>query len=311
MLAVSIQLQHQEKKMASKNDYIKIDDWVKEILVDPLSKQSLIISDDGKFLLSPYGREYPIVNGIYDLRLLNNETTHDQKTWKDGQREYENDSMSGSIADNENYDIELEGVRDVYEEIPIEGSCLDVGGHQGRLRAFLDPNQKYLSCDPYLNVFDGIAKRQRLIKTYPFLLEPVNFLSCDAEFLPLKSCVFETVHMRSVIDHFLNPELALNEAYRVLQDNGSLIVGLYIHGGKDGKVTLKQHTKETVRSILPYFGIHKYTDHHVWHPTYKELTNLISECGFEIDKVYWQKRHNNTVCHIRSLKKKGLTRRST
>ena len=119
-----------------KNTYIKIDEWVKEILVDPLSKQQLTASDDGKYLLSPYGRKYRIVNGIYDLRLLNNETTHDQKIWKNGQKEYENDSnsISESIAgcedydDGQDYDIELSGVRDVYKEIPIEGSCLDVGG---------------------------------------------------------------------------------------------------------------------------------------------------------------------------------------
>ena len=122
-----------------KNTYIKIDEWVKEILVDPLSKQQLTASDDGKYLLSPYGRKYPIVNGIYDLRLLNNETTHDQKIWKNGQKEYENDSnsISESIAgcedydDDQDYDIELSGVRDVYKEIPIEGSCLDVGGASG------------------------------------------------------------------------------------------------------------------------------------------------------------------------------------
>lgn len=299
-----------------KNTYIKIDEWVKEILVDPLSKQQLTASDDGKYLLSPYGRKYPIVNGIYDLRLLNNETTHDQKIWKNGQKEYENDSnsISESIAgcedydDGQDYDIELSGVRDVYKEIPIEGSCLDVGGGQGRLRAFLNAKQRYLSCDPFLNVFDEISKRSNLIKTYPFLLEPVNFLACDAEFLPFKSGAFQTVHMRSVIDHFLNPELALNEAYRTLLDNGSLIVGLYVHGGKHGKVYLKQHAKETIKQILPYVGIHKYTDHHVWHPTYKELTGLISTCGFKIDKVYWQKRHNDTVCYIKALKKNGLTR---
>ena len=289
--------------MVRKNNFIKIDEWVRQILVDPLSKQPLTTSDGGGFLLSSYGRKYPIVRGVYDLRLLNNETTCDQKIWKKGQHEFE----KHSISDSTNYDVELDGVREVYKEIPIEGSCLDVGGHQGRLREFLEANQKYISCDPYLDVFDGVSEQSNLIKTYPFLLEPVNFLSCNAEFLPFKSCVFQTVHMRSVIDHFLNPELALNEAYRTLENNGNLIVGLYVHGGKYGKVSIKQYVKDAIKSMLPYLGIHKYTDHHVWHPTYKELVDLISACGFEINKVHWQKCHSDTVCYIRAQKKYGLT----
>lgn len=296
--------------MISKKKFIRIDEWVKEIIVDPLSKQPLTISDDGKYLFSPYGRKYPIIKGIYDLRLLNNETTDDQRKWKKGQDEYEKYSISVSMSDNTNYEGELDGVRDVYKEIPIEGSCLDVGGHQGRLRAFLDADQKYISCDPYLNVFDGISEHPNLIKTYPFLLEPVNFLSCDAEFLPFKSCVFQTVHMRSVIDHFLSPELALNEAYRVLRSDGNLIVGLFVHGGKRGNPDIRSLAKEFIIETLVAAGINRFKDHHVWHPTYKELTILISDCGFNIEKVHWQKGYNDTVCYIRARKSLGLTRRS-
>ncbi|MCK5451781.1 MAG: methyltransferase domain-containing protein [Candidatus Omnitrophica bacterium] len=291
-----------------KNNFVKIDDWVKDIIVDPLSKQALRLSGNGEYLLSSYGRKYPIIGGVYDLRLLNNETTYDQKIWKKGQIEFMKYSRSEATSDNTNYDSELNGVREVYEEIPIDGTCLDVGGHQGKLRAFLEANQKYISCDPYLNIFDKVAEHTNLIKTYPFLLEPVNFLSCDAEFLPFKSCVFQIVHMRSVIDHFLNPELALNEAYRVLENKGSLIVGVYVNGGKQGKVCLKDRIKENIRTVLPYFGIHKYTDHHVWRATYKELTDLISACGFEIIKAHWQKGYSDTVCYIRALKKVELTR---
>ena len=291
--------------------YVKIDEWVKEIIVDPLSKEPLSSSEDGTFLISPYGRKYPIIEGIYDLRLLSNQTTYDQKRWKVAQLSYEKNHFCNLKQPvNQNYTAEFNGVRDVYKEIPIEGDCLDVGGHQGRLRAFLSPDQKYISCDTFLHVFDQINRQPNLTKVYPFLLEPVNFLSCDAEFLPFKSCSFQTVHMRSVIDHFLNPELALNESYRCLKDNGSLVVGLYVHGGKHGKVHFKAHVKEAIRSILPYLGIHKYTDHHVWHPTYKELIELISMCGFKVDKVHWQKGYNETVCYIKALKENGLRRRT-
>lgn len=203
---------------------------------------------------------------------------------------------------------EVEGVREIYKDIPINGSCLDIGGNQGRLRAFLKPKQNYISCDPFINIFDILDTQKNIFKVYPFLKEPVNFICCDAEFLPFKSSCFQTVHMRSVIDHFLNPELALNEAYRVLENNGSLIVGLYVYGGKTGKVNLISHFKKYLREILLLSGMQRFIDHHIWHPTYKELTELISASGFLITKIHWQKKSNNMVCFIKAKKQNGLKR---
>lgn len=291
---------------------IKLDGWVKEIIVDPLSKEPLTISEENNFLVSPYGRKYPIKAGLFDLRLLNNETTADQKVWKEGQREYERWTARLVAQDRkQNYFAEIDGVREVYEDISIEGSCLDVGGHQGRLRQFLSPGQDYITCDPFLNVFDDLDKQPNLLKAYPFLLDPVNFLCCDAEFLPFRSAFFQTVHMRSVIDHFLSPELALNEAYRVLRSGGALIVGLTVHGGRRGKPDIKSLAKELVRETLVAAGMKRFKDHHVWHPTYKELSDLILSCGFRIEKVHWQKGYSDTVCYVCARKHPGLTRRST
>ena len=288
----------------------KIDPWVRDIIVDPLSKQALRTSEDGTELLSPYGRKYPIINGIYDLRLLNNVTTPDQKLWKSGQDFYESSATTNANSDSMDYAGELEGVREVYEAIPIEGRCLDVGGHQGRLRAFLDPAQEYISCDPYLNVFDRIRHPSNLTATYPFLTEPVNFLCCEAEFLPFDACSFDTVHMRSVVDHFRDPELAFNEAYRTLKSNGTLVIGLYVLGGKHGKVNLKQQGKETIKHLLDRLHIREDGDHHIWHPTYDELTNLIESCGFDIDTVHWQKGTNDSTCYIKASKVDGLSKGS-
>lgn len=199
-------------------------------------------------------------------------------------------------------------MREVYKDISIEGRCLDVGGHQGKLRHFLSSKQEYITCDPFLSGFNGIEKQPNLLKAYPFLLEPVNFVCCDAEFLPFSSSSFQTVHMRSVIDHFLSPELAINEAYRVLQIDGALIVGLRVHGGKRGTPDMKSIFKEFARTILVAVGLKRFKDYHVWHPSFKVLTALISECGFELEKTHWQKDCNNTVCYIKAKKITGLTR---
>jgi SAM-dependent methyltransferase len=291
---------------------IKLDNWAREIIVDPLSKEPLRIDEENSFLVAPYGRKYPIRDGLFDLRLLNNDTTSDQKTWKEGQREYERWSANLAYRDQrQNYLAEIDGVREVYKDIPIEGSCIDVGGQQGRLRQFLSPGQNYVTCDPFLNTFDDLGKQPNLLGAYPFLLEPVNFVCCDAEFLPFKSAFFQTVHMRSVIDHLLSPELALNEAYRVLKAAGVLVVGLFVHGGKRGKLGITSLAKGLIREALVVAGMKRFKDHHVWHPTYEELTDLIMNCGFEIEKVHWQNGYNDTVCYISARKQNGLSRRST
>lgn len=291
---------------------IKLDSWVREILVDPLSKEPLIVDEAGGRLVAPYGRTYPIWESIYDLRLLNNDVTAAQRVWKDGQRSYEAWSMDRASHDHEqDYSAETEGVRAVYADLPIEGSCLDVGGHQGRLRHFLAPGQKYVTCDPFIHAFDKLEQQPNLLKAYPFLREPVNFICCEAEFLPFRSASFQTVHMRSVIDHFLSPELALNEAYRVLEPNGSLMIGLYVYGGKHGNPGWKSQAKELVRDRLVALGMTRFQDHHVWHPTYRELTSLIICCGFTIERVHWQEGYNDTVCYLRARKQHGLSRRAS
>jgi SAM-dependent methyltransferase len=285
---------------------IRLTDWARALIVDPLDKQPLTLSQDKSCLHASYGRSYPCTDGIYDLRVLRSATTHDQKIWKAGQNGFERLSRQWESNDCElDYVAELNGVAEVYQVFPIEGDCLDVGGHQGRLRVFLVPGQHYITCDPFLGVFRNVENQANLIKAYPFLLDPVDFVCCDAEFLPFRSASFDTVHMRSVIDHFLNPELALLEAYRVLKSNGSLIVGSYVQGGRTGKRQLGSQVKEILRSGLSMLGFEQYTDHHVWHPTYHELTQLITSCGFIHERTFWQKGYNDTVCYIKAVKVVG------
>lgn len=288
---------------------VKLDAWLKDILVDPLNKEPLTVPAGQAPVKTSYGRLYPSDGEILDLRVLNNKTTPDQKLWRDGQIEYE--LLSAHVAEKDaaqNYEADNVPVEGVYKAIPVEGRCLDVGGHQGRLRRYLKPNQEYVSCDPFLNVFDKLDQQPKLLAAYPFLKDPVNFLCCDAEFLPFKSQSFDTVHMRSVIDHFLSPELALCEAYRVLRSGGALIVGLYVHGGKSGQTPAMENAKEMVKDALTAVGFDRFKDHHVWHPTFNELKTLISENGFEVETVHWQEGSNDSVCYIKGRKRETWSR---
>jgi SAM-dependent methyltransferase len=278
---------------------VKLDPWVLEILRDPLSKSPLEI--DSRFLISDYGRRYPVVSGIYDLRLLNSYVGVSGELWRRGQIEYEKWSARVAALPGEYDAVQRRGVEDVYRAIPVRGRCLDVGGNDGRLRAFLDPDQEYISVDPYLEVVN--EPRTVGCKTvYPFIDDPLNFLAATAEHLPFSSQSFDVVHMRSVIDHLMNPELALREAFRVLRAAGSLVIGLLVKGGRTGRGDLREHGKEALRSTLVAVGFDRFQDHHIWHPTYKELCQLISSCGFSIADTHWQKSENDRVCYIKAIK---------
>ena len=209
-----------------------LDPWVQAVLCDPLSKTPL--RREGDALVSDYGRSYPIVNGMYDLRLLTRSRGSLAKRWRSGQDGYERWSAhAAERPDGEDYARQKQGVEEVYRAIPIQGRCLDVGGNDGRLRAFLDPNQEYISIDPYV----GIVREERsenYKRAYPFADDPMNFLGALAEHLPFAAMSFDTVHMWSVVDHFLNPELAMRDAFRVLRGKGTLIVGLYVTDGEQG-----------------------------------------------------------------------------
>ncbi len=278
----------------------KVDPWLREILCDPISKSPLRIEPD--CLTSDFDRRYPVVDGVYDLRALCCHVGVVGQLWRDGQAEYENWSARNAKDSREDYAGQRLGVEDVYKAIPVCGRCLDVGGADGRLRAFLSPQQQYVSIDPYLNIIRESSSAE-FRQTYPFIEEPVNFMAAFAEQLPFSSQSFDVVHMRSVIDHFFNPELALREAFRVLNKDGSLIVGLTVEGGKTGRNSMWVRMKKTLRGMLTGVGFTRFRDHHVWHPTYQELCDLIQESGFRVNKTHWQKSEQERVCYIQASKR--------
>jgi len=221
--------------------FIKFDPGLVPILCCPLCKSELLRTDSG-FECESCGLSFPLtsiqvgkdrIEKVYDFRLTHPSYCIPQSKalWREAQMSYERTGdNSGSRDSLQGYLDEIDSVKEIYtEEFHISGRVLDIGGHQGRLRHFLDKNNAlYVSVDPHIGVFRGLDEQPNLLKAYPCLSEPCNFLCAHAEYLPFKSRSFDWVHMRSVVDHFEDPYRAFLEAYRVSRINGRLLVGLAI-----------------------------------------------------------------------------------
>lgn len=264
---------------------IMLDSFGLSVIADPVTKMPIGITDDADEI------------GVIDLRVyLKNSPGYD--LWMDGQDEFEKIlEAGGAIEENSlaGYRDEIEYDRVVYEHFCISGSVLDVGGLVGTLREFLDPTVNFVSVDPHINCFSEIPAGK--IEAYACLKENCNFISGTAEFLPITTQSFEWVHMRSMLDHVQIPDLALLEARRVLKENGRLLVGMLVEGGKLGQRSFHENFRESVKAFLSLF--HKrFRDHHVWHPTYIGLVKLLNDNGFEVVREFWQPKWSDKVVYI-------------
>lgn len=153
-----------------------------------------------------------------------------------------------------------------------------------------------MSIDPWLQAPFAISASRK--EAYICLKKPLNFIAATAEFMPFVAESFDWVHMRSMLDHVQVPDLTILEAKRVLRSNGKILIGLYVEGGKDGRVPVGQRIKEVIKQSLAMLGIERWKDHHVWHPTYRALRKLITDNGLLIEDTFWQPCWNNQVCYV-------------
>jgi SAM-dependent methyltransferase len=261
---------------------LTIDSWLKDILVDPISKQTLSKGNGGWF--SSSGFKYKEYKGIPDFRIRFTQT---EKQWKEGQDVFEewlkNNYLKKGEESTSFYQDEIKIDAPMYEQLTLEGRVLDVGGQLGHIRRYMTTGQEYCSIDPFITAPFLVEGCNNLFKNYPYHL-PLNFIGGFAEFLPFKDASFDTVNMRSCIDHFFSPEVALLEAYRVLKPAGKLIIGMSVE-----QKTLKNNLKEAARSILSIFN-DKFKDHHIWHPEYDQLIKLCTSKDFVVYKEIWQSK---------------------
>lgn len=315
--------------------YVKLDSEVLEILSCPLCKGD-VDSQEGSFVCRGCGSGYErcTLTGdedeeqVYDFRVnrpaycLPPALMH----WSTVQVKFEHEERwQASVDDLGTYLNEIESVKEIYtREFGITGRVLDVGGSQGRLRHYLDLDsvRLFVSVDPFIDAFRSLRSRLNLLRAYPQLTEPCNFLACFAEHLPFRRGSFDWVHMRSVLDHLWDPYLAIKEAYRVLHRDGSLLVGLTVRGGAGAEMQgrkqatlpaqiLKKIGREGVRGVAraararltSRLGEHR---DHTFHWSYDDVVDLLDRCGLAVAKEHWQKPPYSTCVYLLARKRNYL-----
>ncbi len=253
--------------------------WLEAILADPIEKTPL--ERKGNSYHSQSGAVYHIKDGVPDFRVHINQQ---EEEWNKGQDAYEswmNNYFDRGEKNIGHYPGEKQRDAPMYEKLSLEGKVLDVGGNLGAIRQYMGESQEYCSVDPFITVPKLATGRKRFFENYP-MHKPINFIGGFAEFLPFKDGSFQTVNMRSCIDHFFDPKHSLLEANRVLSENGKLIIGMTV----DVK-SAKNFLKEAARSVLNIFT-DRYKDDHIWHPSRKDIVELCNECGFALEDEIWQ-----------------------
>jgi ubiquinone/menaquinone biosynthesis C-methylase UbiE len=128
--------------------------------------------------------------------------------------------------------------------------------------------------------------------------------------------------MRSCIDHFEDPFKAVREAWRVLKDQGSLVVGVSIidkipiPSSSDFQQpslvirAIKKIKNEGLRSALQAIR-RRLTlsrkepieeDHHLFRFDTDNLKRLLRESGFRIAREHWQKPPHDHCLYIEAVK---------
>jgi SAM-dependent methyltransferase len=135
---------------------------------------------------------------------------------------------------------------------------LDVGAYTGE-------NMLWLSCGGW-NV-TGVELNPVAARIGQELGLDIQATALEENTLP--SASFDVIYMSYVIEHLLDPHLALKEMHRLLRQGGRLL--------------LTTHNVDSVwRYVFGPYWINWHTPFHIWHFSARTLTRMVEQEGFKI-----------------------------
>ncbi|MFH1563277.1 MAG: class I SAM-dependent methyltransferase [Nitrospirota bacterium] len=148
--------------------------------------------------------------------------------------------------------------------IPLEGLHLDIGTGRGDGTELINQIKKTVAIDY------GI-KSCRIAKS-----KGLQILQSDAHFLPFKDKVFLSITCTDVLEHIPNAGPVLKEAYRVLMDNGVVIL----------QTPNRELITEVLLRIFRRFGFMKSYQPYDIPYSLKEIKNMAKEANFILERTY-------------------------
>lgn len=147
-----------------------------------------------------------------------------------------------------------------------KGKCLEVGAGSGEISKSLLSKHEVIATDISPKMVDVIKKKLK-IKTFV----------CDAEKLPFKNSSFDTVIASETIYYLDHPESFVKESFRVLKNNGKIIIT------SASKIT---EAYDRIRTMLRKvgFGLMYFDDKNRKFMSLKEIGDLLINNGFKVKK---------------------------
>lgn len=230
------------------------------------SRSSLYVYSESAIVCRACGKEYPIVEGIpVFVDDLDEHQRQLEKSKVGRESWYESEQIVSPEQDSYFHikrmiNAELSNL--YRKHVGTDKEILDLGCGDGRNGSFLRTVGSKVNATDY-----NLLRLQRSklnAQTYDDI-----FMSM-IQSLPLPDNYCQVIHFDNVLEHISEPEIALNSVYRVLRDDGVLMLGVPNEGCWYHQ--LKFWIKPSLLSK---------TDH-VNFFTLSTITDLLNKCGFKV-----------------------------
>ncbi|MCL0091668.1 class I SAM-dependent methyltransferase [Dehalococcoidales bacterium] len=155
----------------------------------------------------------------------------------------------------------------------LRGDVLDIGCGEGYLARFVSERQRYVGIDINEEIISSLKREYMNCPNREFWCVDVDRnIPPD---LPLLNSTFDVIALLAVIEHLRNPRSVLSFSYRLLKNEGLLLI------------TTPTSVGDKISSLIQFatVGTREPSYPHVRIFTRESLTALIEEVGFQV-KTY-------------------------